>query len=152
MRLWVQSLALLSVLRIQCCCELWCRLQTRLGSCVAVAVVKAGGYSSNWTPSLGTSICRGSDPRNGKKMKKKENDTIKILDENIGKTFFITLNHFFFFFFGFLGLHPRHVEVPRLGSNQSYSCQCTPQPQQHRIQAVSATYTTAHGNAGSSTH
>ena len=26
-------------LRIWPCCELWCRLQTRLGSCVAVAVV-----------------------------------------------------------------------------------------------------------------
>ena len=26
MRMWVQSLVLLSRLRIQCCCELWCRL------------------------------------------------------------------------------------------------------------------------------
>ena len=33
---------------------------------------------------------------------------------------------FFFFFF-------YHMEVPRLGSDQSYSCQPTPQPQQHRI-------------------
>ena len=39
MRLRVRSLALLSELRIQRCCELWCRLQTRLRSCVAVAVV-----------------------------------------------------------------------------------------------------------------
>ena len=30
-----------SGLRIQCCYELWCRLQTRLGSQVAVAVVWA---------------------------------------------------------------------------------------------------------------
>jgi len=29
----------------------------RLGSCVAVAVVQAGGCSSHSTPSLGTSIC-----------------------------------------------------------------------------------------------
>ena len=36
--------------------------------------------------------------------------------------------------------------------NQSCSCQPTPQPQQHRIQASSATYTTAHGNAGFLTH
>ena len=36
--------------------------------------------------------------------------------------------------------------------NHSCSCQPTPQPQQRQIQAVSATYTTAHGNAGSSTH
>ena len=30
---------LASGFRIQCCHELWCRLQTRIGSCVAVAVV-----------------------------------------------------------------------------------------------------------------
>uniref|UniRef100_A0A8D1A626 DUF1725 domain-containing protein n=1 Tax=Sus scrofa TaxID=9823 RepID=A0A8D1A626_PIG len=30
----------------------------------------ASGYSSDWTPSLGTSICHGSGPRNGKKKKK----------------------------------------------------------------------------------
>ena len=39
MRLWVQSLALLSGLRIGRCHELWCRLQTRLGSGIAVALV-----------------------------------------------------------------------------------------------------------------
>ena len=38
MRLWVQSLALLSGLRIRRCRELWCRSQMQLGS-VAVAVV-----------------------------------------------------------------------------------------------------------------
>ena len=44
----------------------------RLGSCVAVALVLAGGYSSNSTPGLGTSICRGSGPRNNQKKKKKK--------------------------------------------------------------------------------
>ena len=39
MRLWIRSLALLSELRIQRCRELWCRLQKRLGSRVAVALV-----------------------------------------------------------------------------------------------------------------
>ena len=39
MRLRVPSLALLSGLRIRHCHELWCTLQTRLGSGVAVAVV-----------------------------------------------------------------------------------------------------------------
>ena len=34
----VRSLASLSGLRIWHCRELWCRLQTRLGSCMAVAV------------------------------------------------------------------------------------------------------------------
>ena len=38
MRMQVQSLASLSELRIQRCHELWCRLQMRLGSGIAVAV------------------------------------------------------------------------------------------------------------------
>ena len=32
MMVWVRSLALISGLRIQCCCELWCSSQMRLGS------------------------------------------------------------------------------------------------------------------------
>uniref|UniRef100_A0A8D0PFN0 Leucine rich repeats and calponin homology domain containing 1 n=1 Tax=Sus scrofa TaxID=9823 RepID=A0A8D0PFN0_PIG len=39
MRIRVRSLASLSGLRIPHCLELWCRLQTQLGSCVAMAVV-----------------------------------------------------------------------------------------------------------------
>ena len=39
MRMWVQSLASLSVLRVQHCRELWYRSQTQLRSCIAVAVV-----------------------------------------------------------------------------------------------------------------
>ena len=39
MRLWVQSLASLSGLRILHCCEMSCRLQMRLGSDVAVVVI-----------------------------------------------------------------------------------------------------------------
>ena len=38
MRLWVRSLASLSGLKIQHCHELWCWLQTRLASHVAVAL------------------------------------------------------------------------------------------------------------------
>ena len=57
MRMHVQSLALLSGLKIQRFCELWYRLQMQLRSHVAVVVAKASGYSSNLTPSLGTSIC-----------------------------------------------------------------------------------------------
>ena len=56
-RMWVQSLALLSELRIHTCHELRCRWQTRLGSHIAVAVVEAGSCSSNSTPSLGTTTC-----------------------------------------------------------------------------------------------
>ena len=72
MRLQVPSLALLSGLRIQHCRELWCRLQTWLRSRVAVGLVQASGYSSDWTPGRGTSICRRSGPRKGKKKNQKK--------------------------------------------------------------------------------
>ena len=71
MRLRVGSPASLTGLRIRRCQELGCRSQMHLGSGVAVTV--ADGCSSDWTPSLGTSICRESGPRNGKKTKKKKN-------------------------------------------------------------------------------
>ena len=60
-----------------------------------------------------------------------------------------------FFFFGggvILGLHSQHIEVPRLGIDQSCGCGIGQQPQQHQIQAVFATYTTAHRNVGSLMH
>ena len=63
----IQCLALLSGLMIRCCRELWCSLQMQLGSGVAVAV--AGSYSSNLTPSLGTSIYCGCDPKKNKRQK-----------------------------------------------------------------------------------
>ena len=59
---------------------------------------------------------------------------------------------FFFLSFVFSGPHLWHIEVPRLGSTRSYSCWLTPQLQQLEIQAMSVTYTTAHGNARSLTH
>ena len=37
--------ALISGLRTWHCCELWCRLQTWLGSRIAAAVVQAGSYT-----------------------------------------------------------------------------------------------------------
>ena len=52
----------------------------------------------------------------------------------------------------FFRLHPRHVEVPRLAVEQSCSCWPTPEPQQQKIQAASATYSTVHSNARSLTH
>ena len=52
----------LSGLRIRHCCELWCRSKNRLGSCVAVTLAQAGGYSSDLTPDLGTSTCQGCTP------------------------------------------------------------------------------------------
>ena len=64
---------------------------------------------------------------------------------------FCTSNSVFSFFFLFLWPHLQHMEVPRLG-NWSCSHRPTPQPQQCGFQAESATYTTAHSNAGSLTH
>ena len=69
--MWVQSLALLSRLRIQCCCKLQRSSQKWLRSGVAVTVVQAGNYSSDSTPILGTSICCRYGP------KKKEKKTLK---------------------------------------------------------------------------
>ena len=43
--------------------KLWCRLQTWLRSHIAVAVVWASGSSSDFTPSLGTSICLECGPK-----------------------------------------------------------------------------------------
>ena len=53
---------------------------------------------------------------------------------------------FCFFFLVFLGSHLQHMEVPRLGVKLEL------QPQQRGMQAASAAYTTAHGNARSLTH
>ena len=64
--------------------------------------------------------------------------------------------HSFFFFFVFLAISwaapAAYVGSPGQRSNQSCSCRPTPQPQQRGIRATSATYATAHGNAGSLTH
>ena len=56
---------------IQCFNELWCRLQTQLRCCVAVAVAVAGSCSSDFTPIRGTSM--GAPPPK-KKAKKKNNN------------------------------------------------------------------------------
>ena len=66
MQLQIKSLASVSGLRIWHCHELWCRVQTWLRSCVALAVAKASNCSSNLTLSLGTSLCCGCGPK--KKM------------------------------------------------------------------------------------
>ena len=49
----------------------------RLGSRIAVAV--ASGYRSDSIPSLGTSICCESGPRNGKKTEKKKKSRQEIM-------------------------------------------------------------------------
>ena len=99
------SLVSLSGLRIQRCRELWCRSQTRLGPGVAVAVVKAGSCSSDWTPSLVISICHGCSP----KKQKEKKICLTVFNVN---TFFLCL---VLLFLVFLGPHQRHMEVPGLG-------------------------------------
>ena len=95
----VQSLALLSGLGIRRCRKLWCRLQTWLGSRVAVALPQTGGYSSDSTPSLGTSICHGCGPIKGKKKKEKTSGQSKewtLLSDPFNLTFWksIPANNF----------------------------------------------------------
>ena len=70
MRTQVWSPALLSELRIQRCCELWCSSKTWVGSGVAMAMAQAKGYSSVLTPSLGTSVCCKCSPKKEKKEKR----------------------------------------------------------------------------------
>ena len=47
--------------------------QMRLGFSMAVAVVQPSSYSSNLTPSLGTSICCGCSPKKTKRKKERKN-------------------------------------------------------------------------------
>ena len=73
MRMWVRSLASLSGVRIWCCHKLQGRSRMRLRSpaAIAVAVVQAGGCSSDWTPSPGTPICPKCSSKKKKRKKRK---------------------------------------------------------------------------------
>ena len=115
MRTLVQSLASLSGLTIQRCCELWCRLQICLRSGVAVAMTQAGGYSSDLTLGLGTYICHGCGPK--KKTEKNPKQELSL----------------FFFFFFFFWLHPWHLEALGPGISSELQLQSTSQLQQHQI-------------------
>ena len=63
-------------LGIRCCHELWCGLQMQLGSCVAVALAQASGYSSNQTPVLEPSYAAGTALEKKTKRKKKKKNEI----------------------------------------------------------------------------
>ena len=67
MRMRVRSLTSISGLRIQPCCELWCKPQMWLRSSVAVAMARS--YSSNLTPSPGTSIYHRCGPKKAKRIR-----------------------------------------------------------------------------------
>ena len=66
MRLQVPSLASLSGLRIQRCHELWCRLQMRLGSGIAVALI--GPLA--WEPpyAMGVALKKTKDKKQNKSL------------------------------------------------------------------------------------
>ena len=67
------------------------------------------------------------------------------------KVHFIYMFIYYYWSFVFLGSHPRHMEVPRLGAESEMYCRSILQPQQWGIWAMSVTYTAAHGNARSLT-
>ena len=69
MRMWVHSLASLSGLGIRRCHELWCRLQTWLGSSVGCGCGVGRSHSCDLTLSLGTSICHRCGPKKQKRKK-----------------------------------------------------------------------------------
>ena len=50
----------------------WVKDPPQLGSRVVVALAQAGGYGSDWIPSLGTSICAEAAQEMAKRQKKKE--------------------------------------------------------------------------------
>ena len=54
---------------------------------------------------------------------------------------------FFVFVFCFLGPHPQHIEVPRLGVQWELQLPAYTTAKQRGIQATAGTYTTAHSNA-----
>ena len=62
---------------------------------------------------------------------------------------FLFISHVLFSCFLFSGLHLQHMEDPQLGAELELY---VPQPQQHQLQAMSLTYSTAHSSARSLTH
>ena len=59
---------------------------------------------------------------------------------------------FIYFFLVFLGLHPQHMDRPRLGVQSELQPPAYARAIATEIRAASAIYTTAHCNAGSLTH
>ena len=83
---WLPSVGYGSIWHSQ---ELWYGLQMRLGSHIAVAVVKPGSCSSDSAPSLGTSIYHGCSPKKKKKKKKKAKPALFTLYHTASKLYSI---------------------------------------------------------------
>ena len=82
MKIRVWSLALLSGLKTQRCCELWCRSQMQLGSGIAMAMAVSGNCSSDSIPCLVTFKCHGCGHKKKKKKDWKWKDEGKINHAN----------------------------------------------------------------------
>ena len=130
-RMLVQSLASLSRLKIWLCHKLWCGVGHRLG----LDVVLLWLWPAAAAPIR--SLAWELHVQQVRPLKKKD--------------YLAQLPFFFFFlFFSFFGPPGDIWRFPGWGSNWSYSFQ--PALQQLGIWAKSATFTTAHSNAGSLTH
>ena len=167
MRMWVWSLASFSGLKIQCCPKL--QHSCRCGSDpallwlwhrpAAAAPIQPLAWKLPYTAGVAIKI---------NKTKQRKLFLIValrfcLLSLTFGPrvsyswlSYFLVCVTLFFaylavFVFFFLGPHPHHMEVPRLGVNWSCSCRAMPQPQQHQIWALAATYTAIHSNIRSLT-
>ena len=78
--------------------------------------------------------------------------TLSIAEWSSSFSFFSFVFLFVFFFLVFLGPHPRHMEVPRLGVESELQLLTYTTATAIRDPSMSATYTIAHSNAGSLAH
>ena len=114
----------------------WCsRLRIQCCHCCGVGLI----------PDPRTSVCL----RHGPSHPKKDSVMLPTLSETQACRDAPRIDHFLFYLVlpFFLRPHSHHMEFPGWGSNRSCSRQFMPEPQQLRIRAASAIYTTAHGNA-----
>ena len=126
MRLQVQSLALLSGLRIRCCHKLWCRSQTWLGSRIAVLWPRPKATAPirplAWEPPYAAGAAQEMAKRQKQKTKNKTPASSWILvgfvTTELQQNSLNTLEGFLLLLLLlllFLGPLPRHMEVPRPG-------------------------------------
>ena len=66
MRMQVRSLALLSGLRIQHCCELWCRSETWLRSVIAIATAPIRPLA--WESPYAEGASKDEEKKNGRRL------------------------------------------------------------------------------------
>ena len=126
---------------------------------LSLAARSHGGGKSGWEALAPTEMGKGGE--GGEGGKGQEAASVALTGDSrlifgILGSFSFFLSFFFFFFFClfcyFLGCCHGIWRFAGQGSNWSCRRGPTPEPQQRRIRAASATYITAQGNAGSLTH